>query len=223
MLVPFRVTATLTSLVILSACGGGGSTAFEKFQTRLENDAETGSRLFQTPGTAWASMPLAGSADYNGSAAIFIDPVYQTDSDDILIIGDTHLTANFGAGTMTGRIDNMTAATNMTETDADIYGVSGQIGIGGAGSIIGDDEDDNFTNLPNEWRADYYGNIGFNGNSYEVEGSIDGRFVGTRANPAQGQSPARGVIGVSENGFATINGQYETNEAFVSMELYGEN
>lgn len=214
---------SLAALLSLSACGGNGDTPLDTFQNRLEADVATGSRLFQTAGTAWSAMPTVGSANFNGSAAIIIDRNSNRDSDDILIIGDTRLTANFGAGTMNGTINNMTGATNMTADSAVIHDVSGQISIGGAGSIIGDDVDDNFTNRPNDWYADYYGNIGLNGNAYEVEGSLNGQFVGTRANPSNGQSVVRGVIGVSDNGFATINGQYEVNEAAVSMELFAEN
>lgn len=218
-----RIFISVAALLGFTACGGNGGTSLTTFQNRLEADSATGIRLFQTAGTAWNAMPTVGNATFNGSAAIIIDRNSDLESDDILIIGDTRLTANFGAGTMSGTIDNMTGATNMTADSADIHDVSGQISIGGAGSIIGDDFDDNFTNQPNDWYAEYNGNIGLNGNAYEVEGSLDGRFVGTRVNPSDGQSVVRGVIGVSDNGFATINGQYEVNEAAVSMELFGEN
>lgn len=218
-----RLATSLAALLTLTACGGNGDTPLDTFQNRLEADVATGTRLFQTPGTAWGAMPTSGSATFNGSAAIIIDRNINRDADDILILGDTQLTANFGTGTMSGTIDNMTGATNMTSDSANIHDVSGQISIGGAGSIIGDDEDDNFTSRPNDWYADYYGNIGLNGNTYEVEGSLNGQFVGTRSNPSNGQSVVRGVIGVSDNGSATINGQNEVNEAAVSMELFGEN
>ena len=218
-----QISATVAILTALSACGGAGGSALDQYEARYEADLEKGTALFNTPGTAWNAMPANGSANYNGGAVILIDRDDTNDLDDILILGDTDITANFRAGTMTGTIDNMVGATNITENDADIADVTGEIEIGGSTSIVGDDEDDNFTNRPNDWYADYYGNIGFNGDSYEVEGGINGQFVGTRANPSNGQSPARGIIGESDDGFATINGEYETNEAFVSLELYGEN
>ncbi|MDG1377873.1 MAG: hypothetical protein P8P56_12875 [Yoonia sp.] len=168
-------------------------------------------------------MPTTGSATYNGGALIFIDPVFATDSDDIVILGDTHLTANFRAGTMTGTIDNLSGATNITMDSTDIRPTSGQINIGNNLSIIGDDVDDNRTNRPNDWYADYAGTVGFDGDSYAIEGAMQGQFVGTRVNPAPGQSPTRGVKGESVSGYAVINNQPEVNEAGVFMQVHGRN
>ena len=77
------------------------------------------------------------------------------------------------------------------------------------------------TDRPNAWVADYAGDLSINGDDYDVEGLLEGRFAGTRANPTNGQSPIRAITAVDEGGFAVVNGALE--EVPVSIELIGEN
>lgn len=211
-----------TCLLFAAACGGSnGGSELDSFEDRILDAQEEAERIAAIPGTAWAQMPTRGTASFAGSAALIIDPIEERDDDDIVVIGDASLTANFGRGSMTGTIDNMQGITNLTETDGDMVDVNGVINIGNDLSIIGDDFDDNLTDNPNDWLADYNGLLTIEGDRYEVEGILEGQFVGTRANPASGQSVVRGIIGFDEDGYATVNGQMEEVPAY--LEVFGEN
>ncbi|MBB5722205.1 hypothetical protein FHS72_001829 [Loktanella ponticola] len=217
-----KMSLSVASLVALAACGGsGGSSSFDALVDRaaeMDKDAE---RIAKFSGTAFTAMPTSGSASFDGGASIFIDPVFETDPDDIALIGDVTLTANFGAGTMTGAITNLAGLTDISLNSADVLAVSGEVAIGDSLSIIGDDEDDNLTYRPNDWLADYTGDLTIDGDSYVVEGFLNGQFLGTRVNPTGGQSVVKAVVGFDSDGFATVNGGVEEVDTYV--EIFGEN
>lgn len=197
---PIWTAAALVGVVCLSACGAGTDFVAEAELARIDEADAMLTRIYgnpnitsdDMPGTAWNSMPDNGSADFEGYATILIDPVAPTNSDDIVVIGDAGLTAEFGSGgAVTGRVDNLfgivgadAAAQGMTATGAIIIGNSDtQIGPGGARPGL----------LPNEWVADYTGTLGVGGSSYVLAGVLDGTFLGT----APGQGPD-GVIRATE-------------------------
>ena len=212
---------TATALLGLVAACGGTQSALGDFEDRIQVGRDQAARINALPGTAFRAMPTSDSAVFTGSAGLIIDPVAATDDDDIVVIGDTRMTADFDAGTMTGTITNMQAATDITDNSADISGVDGIIRIGDNTSIIGDDVDDNLTNQPNEWYADYAGTLEINSDTYQVEGNVSGRFLGTRVTPRAGLSPVRAIVGTDDDGFAVMNGAVE--EVPVTLELGGEN
>lgn len=221
----YKLAVTSAILALTAACGGGASiqSAEDKFIDDLGDTVTKAEALIELPGTAFAAMPTSGSATFNGAAGIFIDPVFDTDRDDILIVGDAKLTANFANSTMTGAITNMQGATNFGATDADfdLVDVGGSIAIGGNQSLIGVDPDDNLQDRPNQWYADYAGDLAINGDTYGVGGFLLGDFRGTRANPSSGQSPIKAITGSDDDGFAAVNGNIE--EVPLTLEVFGEN
>lgn len=225
MIISSRLLLTGTMIATLTACGGGGGTSgpseLDEFKDRFDSAEAQVDRLQAMSLTGRAYMPATGSASFTGTAGIIIDPVEATDRDDIVILGTSRMTANFNRGTMTGSITDMTAATNLTETGADIHNVNGSIRLGIGESVIGDDVDDNRTNAHNQWYADYVGTLRFDGDRYDVGGAVDGVFLGNRVNASGGQSSVRGILGVDEDGYASINGNIE--EVPMTLELTGEN
>lgn len=208
MYIVLRLTTSITALATLAACGGGSSgDSFESRVGRAEAQLE---RVVDMSPTGRANMPLVGSATFNGNAGLSI-------GEDIAILGDARLTANFQSETMTGSISNMQGASGNNP----VTGVNGTITIGGRESVVGDDFDDNRTNAHNEWYADYLGTLQFEGDRYVVEGALDGLFMGNRVNVGPGQSTVRGILGVDEFGYASVNGSRE--EVPVALVVFGEN
>lgn len=220
----FRLSATLSSITMLSACGGS-DTGLQSFQSRYAQDVTAATAVYATPNTIPRYVPTSGSAVFNGAGALLIDPVEATDSDDIVVLGDARMVANFSSSTITGSITNMEAITNPVFQDGNfisgnVSDAPGQINIGLEESVVGDDFDDNRTNNDNEWYADYQGNVAVEGDNIFVEGALFGTFVGTRVNPAEGQSPIRGIVGESLDGsYSLVNG----NEVGGFLEVYGRN
>ncbi len=171
--------------------------------------------------TGPAYMPTTGSATFKGSAGIIIGENETLNRTETLIIGDARMTANFRDGTMTGGVTNMTAANNLTDTSADFHDVTGSITIGGRENVVGDDFDDNRTDKHNEWYADYEGTLTFDGDRYDIGGALDGVFLGNRVNMTGGKSTVKGIVGIDEDGYASINGNIE--ESPLTFELGAEN
>jgi hypothetical protein len=206
----FRTALLGAILVGVSACGGGGTTnSVAGFADRVDANRAMAARLDARSATVRSVMPAAGQATFDGFATLAIDPVTGPD---INLIGDAILTANFGAGTVTGQVRDLQSA------DAAIAGV---IDIGEGMSIIGDDEDDNLTNRANDWLATYRGALTIGGDRYEPEGTLTGQFIGTRSNPTQGQSVIRGITGRDDDGYAVVNGRVE--EVPAVLEIVAEN
>lgn len=218
-----RITLPFIAIGALSACAGsgsGGQDDLDNFKIRASRALAQAERLNELSPTGAAYMPVTGSADFTGNAGIFIDPDLDIDSDDIEIIGRADLTANFNDGTVTGAVTNMKAATNITDTSADISDVRGQVNIGRNQSGIGNDAG-NVNDAHNEWNADYAGTLGIQGNSYELGGSLNGIFLGNRPDPSEGQSSIKGIAGGDEAGDAYMNNGLDP--ILVQIEIIGEN
>jgi hypothetical protein len=222
----FRLVAIVSVLGMTAACGGSGATtkAQDKFIARIDSGIAQTKRVNNLPGTAFSAMPANGSAVFVGVAEIFIDPVFERDDDDIFILGKSRLTANFGARTVKGSITNMQAATNMNVRgpfgDFDLVPVKGTVRVGNA-SLIGNDLDDNSQNRPNEWYADYAGDLTIKGDVYKINGALRGEFRGTRVNPAAGKSTVKAIVGESVTGVGFKNGSLD--DLSVSVGIAGEN
>ena len=146
------------------------------------------------PGTAFTAMQATGTARFDGAARVFIDPVAATDGDNLLLYGDLQMQADFDAGTMTGTIDDIRGGTNITENSVDTVAVGGSIAIGSNQNSIGEGR-------PNNWSADYAGDLVFFGDTFAVSGQLDGQFVGTDPNATPG---FRGIYAADNAGISTV-------------------
>lgn len=206
-------------LASTAACGGGstGAVSQASFEDRLlDADAQINRVLALSP-TAFNAMPDRGTAVFNGSGALLIDPVVGTDIDDIFVLGDARLTANFRAGTMTGDITNMQGATFNPGNGLTTFNVGGRIDIGQRESVIGNDVDDNRTNRANEWYADYDGRITTPEGNFDVEGALTGQFIGTRVD--SNLPVTKAIVGFDDSGFAAGGGR----ELPLVLEVVAEN
>ncbi len=220
-----RALLALSTLGVLAACGGGGGGSGPDPVDAFIDRATDAEALFvgyeNTAQTAGASMPTSGFATFTGTAGMIIDPVEATEADDIAMLGDLTLRADFaGTGRVTGTIDNITAARGPDEARAEVFGVSGALTIGGGGpdgSVIGD-PDDNLAR--NEWRARYAGTLGLPEGAYAIDGQLEGAFLGNRVNNPNTTLPMRAIVGVgSDTDVATFRG----SELPFSIGILGEN
>ncbi|UWQ98397.1 hypothetical protein K3729_13155 [Rhodobacteraceae bacterium S2214] len=203
-----RIAMVGSTCIVLTACGGAGTGNPQTptgFVDRVDASRAMQARLDARSATVRSAMPNAGRATFDGYATLAIDP---TSGPDIDLIGDAVLAADFGGGTLTGQVRNLESASRP---------IAGVINIGTGISIIGDDVDDNLTNRANDWLATYRGALTIGGDRYEPEGMLTGQFIGTRTNPANGQSVVRGIVGRDDDGYAVVNGRVEEVPAVLSV------
>lgn len=194
---PFPCLAFLA----LCACGGADvPLTTPPPATGFDGQLARGTRLAESLGdlspTRFTAMPTTGTATFTGVASLFIDPVEATDADDIVVLGDMTATADFALGTLRGQVDNLNGATAFTSNGYGEIPVGGRLQIGARDSVVGNDADDNRTSRPNDFYADYRGQITLADGTYAVDGTIDGQFIGTRT--ADGVMPIRGLAGFGE-------------------------
>ena len=221
-----KLAAASALMALVAACSdGGGSSAappaptpFDALVARVTAGADLAAEVSALSNTAFGAMPASGSVSFAGYGALIIENAEATEDDDILVVGDAVMTADFDDNTMTGVVDNLAAA---LVTGTDVLDISGGIAIGGGQSFLGDDFDDNLTDRPNQWYADYAGDLTIEGDLYEVEGAFVGDFVGTRVDPGDGVSPIVAVSAMDEDGFAVVNGAFE--EVGLVFEIVAEN
>ncbi|MEY1555014.1 hypothetical protein AB3Y40_05215 [Yoonia sp. R2331] len=204
------------ALTVMCACGGTGTpVTVQTVDSFLDRQAE-GKRLVRDLprfGTTFAAMPTTGSASFSGVAGLIIDPVAATDADDVAIIGDARLTAQFaGNGRVTGTIDNMIGAQGTNRSNASVFDVDGVIRIGSIGSSIGPDPDDPID--PNQFLAEYRGILTTPDDRYSISGVMLGRFLGT--DPSRPGRPMKGLTALDENGFSLDS---DGDDAPVTLEI----
>ncbi|RYH03073.1 hypothetical protein EU805_04890 [Salipiger sp. IMCC34102] len=183
----FSVCALL--LTLLCACGDGGLVDDDSRDViALLRDAErTSERLGDLPGTAFDAMPTSGRATFEGLGGVFIDPVIARDSDDLSIFGDARLDADFRRGTITGRVDNLVGVQGLNPATGERFDVDGTIEIGDRGSRIG-------AGAPNDARATYTARLATEDRgTFDVRGTANGKFLGTRASEAGTARAPRGL------------------------------
>jgi len=164
---------------LLTACGGGGgdeqpsSLTYSDYQAQLSTLQTTWSGVAATdPST----LPISGSATFNGVLSLSV----QTSGADLDMAGALTLTSNFATDTLTGNATNF-----ITANDA---AMSGSLAI--TGGVL--DRAAN-TNIAHTFSAAIDGTLGGAGDSYLIQGTLLGDFLGT------GNLGTSGVV----NGFAT--------------------
>ena len=217
----FQKLIAISGLCATTACGGTSLSTEDKFIDRISSAQAQAERVFDLPGTKFSAVPVNGSASFEGNASLFIDPVFETDNDDILVAGDANLTANFGAGTIQGDVTNMQAAVNFAGVGAaetfDIVPVGGTIVIGEDYSLIGPDPDDNLQNRPNQWFSFFDGDLTIEGDQFIFGGGLLGEFRGTRANPQDGQSAVKAISASSILSVGYVNDGTEKIPVFLDI------
>ena len=182
----------LLSVATLAACSGGSANG--PAPSRVDAAEALFEGLENLHGTAWEQMPQNGSASFTGVAGVVIDPVEARDDDDINIIGDARVTADFAAGTVTGRVTNMQGIIGNTDenpADEDLFDVTGRLQIGAISSGIGRNDG----RAPNAFRTDIRGKVTTPDDSYFVHADLEGRFLGTDPNRAQ---PIKGLAALGD-------------------------
>lgn len=186
---------------LLSGC----NLDLREYANRLEAEERMLNRVEALSPTAFAAMPTAGSATFEGTGNFYIDRDRSTTGDGLFIIGDATITADFQEGTVTGDVTNFAGATNIklvganevNVSDIESMDVSGRIDLGLNESMIGDD-DGTRTSRPNDWFADYQGTLVADGETYALDGEIDGQFYGTRVDNPNTDFPIKAIAGAEE-------------------------
>lgn len=182
---------------------------------RLQQD-----RLFVQSRTSNQSFPANGTAAFDGSAWIVIYPDADSPArlEELQLLGDVDMLADFGAGRITGDIDITTGllttfVLSPTPTDefnyAEERGViaaSGRIELGNRFSEIGD-FDEPGVNTRSYWAADYLGNVSTSVGTIRFDGEIDGRFQGNRVNNPTTDLPMKGLVGRTKTDQSRIGGE----------------
>lgn len=216
-----RTSVALLSTLILASCGstsGSDSISFDRvFAANAVYD-----RVDETPNSRFDAVPTSGTVQFTGFADFQINDSAQDPADRIGVLGDAEIVADFGAGTVVGRVDNLIGATaDFTDlSDFELFAVGGEIAIGGGSSQIGAGAPGSTTTLdPNQFTADYEGSITLPDQTLRVSGDLDGRFVGTRVLAGEGDIPIRGLLAEDLDGRAIDQVGGETT---VTMTVYAE-
>ena len=137
---------------------------------------------------ATTSMPTSGSATYTGTTQI----TGSFDDSNVVVLGDTTMTANFATARITGEIDDIVGADlNDRQKERFDDGKLGAFAIArvaerGDGSI----EIKNGVITGNTFTAETDGAFFMDGLNYRVEGGVDGEFRGSGANAISAEDGA---------------------------------
>ena len=192
-----------------------------EYQDRATQFAIQADTLRDMEGTAWKTVPTSGSASFVGGGRIIINPNPNTISDDIRIVGDLSIVADFEQATMTGAISNMQGVGELSVNDATPFDVEGSVVLGAGHSVVGTDTAGTLTTRPNEWYVDYAGSLGILGETYVLDGGIDCGFVGTRGHASSDAQAIHVVIGNTAHGETVTNGQ--GNQLPIFIKIFGVN
>lgn len=93
--------AAASSALLLAACGGGGGNSQANFSTMESRGTALINKIEDQSATPVNSMPTTGTATYSGIAG-FAPSI----DDEIQVLSEASLTANFGASTIAGSLTN---------------------------------------------------------------------------------------------------------------------
>lgn len=169
--------SSIPLMVLLAACGssgGGGGSA--SFNAMAADGRDLFDKYADAEVTPVANMPANTQATYRGVAAYsdVPDPDYLMEYSEV--VSEVELNANFSTGALGGELNNFRTLANER--------ISGSVALRN-GEIAG-----------NEIYADLSGNLGYAGESLEVDGLLLGAFVGNNAQAVAGATA--GYIGNEE-------------------------
>ena len=177
----------------LSACGSSGSEpSVDALQARAADSDQMIERLRALSPTSERRVPTTGTAQFTGYSGLIIDPVFGSNLDDVVMLGDVTLEVSYAdAGQVTGQATNFDAIVGTGDVSI-ITPASGTIFIGQTSSGIGGDRP------RNEWQSDYAGRVRVGDDTYDVTGTLEGGLLGNRVSDP---TPDRFVKGIFGNDF----------------------
>lgn len=125
-------------------------------------------------------MPTTGTATYDGTMSVELD----TAGDQTLLYGDAAVSADFGAGTLSGRVTDFVGRDHRGSVDT----YDGSLALTDGRIAV---------QRPNDFRLDYGGTLTGNDSAIDLSGTIDGSFKG---------DPIRGLLGYDTDPLAVVNG-----------------
>lgn len=231
MIVNVKAVACGSALFLLAACNGNGDTqvaadsAATQFQEALDANDALRTQVLARSGTAFSAMPNDGSAIYTGFATGTIDGGTGALADGVTLQGDMTVTATFGDGTkglradsVVGSIENIEGYRGDTLDEDSIVSIGGEMNIGMLRSNIGYGDPSN-TDVPNQFRTSIGGVMDIDGTQVVVGGELEGRFYGTRTQPAAGESAVWSLQASEDDGTADVDGEIRD----FALEIVGQN
>jgi hypothetical protein len=158
---PLTAIALASSISLLAACGGDGS-SFGQMVTR--NQVLSG----ETAAPPTQVMPTAGTATYRGVASFD----FSDDFDGPDIMSEAELTADFASSTISGKLTNF--------RDHQDNAMIGEVAVHGAPADGGD-----FGINGSGFKARLNGDVVYQGKMSEVTGNISGAFHGDNADTVE--------------------------------------
>lgn len=190
--------------LILTACGGGGGDVaiegepgdvFAAYQADYDDmDAFLRGRsntAFIAP--LIEGMPDSGTARFDGYMSVGLD----TGPDRTELLGQTTITADFGASTMQGDVTNFVGTDNVGFPRA----YDGQVDLTNGDIAV---------TRPNDYTLDYAGSLDGGTGIIDLSGTLTGSFKA---------DPIRGIVGDDAAPKATIDGAAVTGSVAIAAEI----
>lgn len=209
------VTVT-TALVALTACSSSTSTtgaptfggvlsassspSVAELQPVLDTALEQETRVKGFAGSRFSAIPDDRTVNFKGYGGVLLD-YDPAISEDILVLGDARVVIDFEAETFGGSVTNMVGLDG-SDTSVGVLGTFTYTGgtLGGA--------------QPNNFALDYDIDLTVGPNAVVMNGTMDGLFRGTRADPGD-RNPIKAVDATDDT--PTITNAPGVNGASVNV------
>lgn len=191
-----RVVGSAIVMAALAACGGSGTSGIEpsptfggvlgassnptfaELEPVLDAAAAQETRVRGFAGSRFTAIPDDRTVTFKGYGRVGLDFDPAT-SEDVTVIGDSRVVIDFATDQFSGSVTNMVA----TDESNNVLGVVGTYDFTG-GAVGG-------TN-PNNFSLDYDVDLTVGPNAVAMNGTMDGLFRGTRADPGD-LSPVKAI------------------------------
>ncbi len=168
-----KFVAGLAGLAVLSGCAQIGAITKAAEFSSLQSDIDAASGVAVT-------MPSSGTATYSGVTLLGA----KSATSSVGFMGDTHLTADFGAATISGELNNFIGVKDIVVdsggnfTDLNDNPVSQFDVLMAAQTTTGSIAVTNGTISGSTFDADFSGTVGLAGTNYGADGMMHGNFLG---------------------------------------------
>lgn len=153
--------------------------------------------LLALSNSRWVAIPTSGTVDYSGTFAV-------TANNDIAAGGDFTMTANFNDDTISAEHGPLYGYedSGLVRYDGEIAFTNGQVGAG----------------VRNDVSFDVAGTIASEANTIDVDGTLEGKFMGTPVQAVWAYSLISGSL-EDDTVTVTLNGQ-EAEDHYVGFDAY---